>query len=199
MKLFLANINEIKDGHLSLLSPERAQKALRYRFPADRRRSIAAGLLLREFLGGAEIYTDDLGKPRSKDGRCFNLSHSGDWAILALSDHEIGCDIEHFRQVEALRLGKTVFTERELDLIRQNPDRLGVFYRLWTRKEALLKCIGGGFHRAAKTVDVSGGDFCENGDVYDIKTQTFADYSISVCVKNGSAEFETQRVHFDIK
>ena len=197
MKLFFANINEIQEEHLRLLSPERAQKALRYRFAADRRRSIAAGLLLREFLGGADIFDDECGKPRTTDGRCFNLSHSGDWAILALSDHEIGCDIELFHRVDALRLGKTVFTERELDLIRQSPDRLGVFYRLWTRKEALLKCIGDGFHRAAKTVDVSGGSFSENGDVYDIQTQTFADYSVSVCVKNGSAAFETQRVHFN--
>lgn len=197
MKLFLANIHEIQEEHLRLISPERAAKAMRYRFSDDRKRSIAGGLLLREFLGDAEIFTDEFGKPRTTDGRCFNLSHSGDWAILALSECEIGCDIEQIRQVDPLRLGKTVFTERELALIRQSPDRLGVFFGLWTKKEALLKCMGEGFHRAAKTVDVSGGVFCENGGVYNIKTQNFADYSVSVCVKNGSASFETQMVHFN--
>ena len=197
MKLYLVNINEIQERHMQLISPERAQKALRYKLAADRKRSVAGGLLLRKFLGGAEIFIDRLGKPRAKNGMCFNLSHSGDWAILALCEHEIGCDIERFRQADPLRLGKTVFTEPELALIRENPDRLGVFYRLWTRKEALLKCMGEGFHRAAKSVDVSGGVFRENGDVYDIQTQTFADYSVSVCVKNGSAAFETQRVRFN--
>lgn len=200
MKLFLVNINEILPGHIELVSPERAEKARRCRFPDDRKRSIAAGLLLRRFLGGARIFTGSSGKPMA-DGACFNLSHSGDWAALVLSDSpeiEVGCDIERVRQTDALRLGRLVFTDNELRRLRGAPDRLGEFYDFWTKKEALLKCMGEGFHRAAKTVDVSNGAFTEGGTVYDIKTKKFADYTLSVCVRGASADFETEIVHFGI-
>ncbi len=190
MKLFLANIQEVQFEHMSLISPERAERALRYRLPADRKRCIAGGLLLRRFLGDAEVFTDEFGKPRTRGGVCFNLSHSGDWALLAINDREVGCDIEQHQYIDALRIGKTVFTAREREALRAAPDRLGTFYQLWTKKEALLKCMGEGFRRAAKSVDVCGGSFEENGDIFYLKTAAFADYTVSVCVKNASADFE---------
>lgn len=197
MKLYLANIGGITGRHALMISPERAEKARRYRFEADRKRCEAGGLLLKKYLGDTPIYTDGFGKPRAESGVCFNLSHSGDWVALVLGEDEVGCDVERLRQADALRLGKIVFTENELRLISDSPDRLGVFYRIWTKKEALLKCMGKGFHRSAKTVDVSGGSFFEDRDVYNISTQVFADYTISVCAKNAEAEFETEVVSFD--
>lgn len=198
MKLFLVNINEILPRHIELISPERAEKARRFRFPDDRKRSIAAGLLLKRFVGEERIFTDKSGKPRA-EGICFNLSHSGGWAALAVSDdpkNEVGCDIEQIRQADALRLGRVVFTDNELQRLSEAPDRLGRFYDFWTKKEALLKCMGEGFHRAAKTVDVSGGSFEENGVRYEMKTRRFADYTVSVCVCGASADYETEVVHF---
>ncbi len=196
MKLFLANINEVTEEHLELISPERREQALRYRFSADRRRSIAAGLLLRRFLGGYEIVTDAFGKPRAVGGACFNLSHSGDWVLMALSDREVGCDIEQIKQVDPLRLGKVVFTENELAVIRESRDRIGCFFDFWTKKEALLKCMGKGFHRAAKSVEVCEDSFSEGEAEYSISTRRFADYTVSVCVCGGSAAFKTERIHF---
>ncbi len=196
MKLFLANIHEITPEHIPLISPERAEKAQRYRFSADKKRCIAGGLLLRRFLGDAAIYTDPFGKPRAESGVCFNLSHSGDWVLLAVSDKEIGCDIERLRQVEALRMGKVVFTENEMALLRQSTDRLGKFYELWTKKEALLKCMGKGFHRAAKTVDVCADRFCEDGVDYFLKTKAFSDYTISVCTQGEDSGFAIEIAHF---
>ncbi len=197
MKLYLANIGGITGRHYLMISPERAEKARRYRFEADRKRCIAGGLLLKKYLGDTRIYTDEFGKPRAGSGVCFNLSHSGDWVALVLGEDEVGCDIERIKQADALRLGKIVFTENELRRISDSPDRLGVFYTLWTKKEALLKCMGKGFHRSAKTVDVSGRSFSEDGSVYNLSTQLFADYAISVCTKNAKAEFETEVVSFD--
>lgn len=194
MKLYLANIAEITPEHWERISPERAEKARRYRFPDDQKRCVAGGLLIRCFLGDTEIFTDEFGKPRAKNGSCFNLSHSGEWVAMALAGNEVGCDIERFRQADALRLGKVVFTEAELDCIRNTPDRLGAFYRLWTKKEALLKCMGKGFHRAAKTVEVISDSFCEGSDIYNMKTKVFSDYTISVCAKNISAEFDIEFV-----
>lgn len=151
---------------------------------------------MRRFLGDTAIFTDEFGKPRAKSGVCFNLSHSGDWVLLAIGDNEIGCDIERLRQTDALRLGKVVFTGGELELIRQSRDRLGVFYTLWTKKEALLKCMGNGFHRPAKTVDVRGGCFEEDGHIYRMKTKSFSDYTVSVCSRDSAVELDMEKVSF---
>ena len=199
MKLYFADIRDILPEHINMISPRRAEQARRYRFADDQKRCVAGGLLLRRFLGDTEVYTDDFGKPRAESGVCFNLSHSGDWVILAVGETEVGCDIERFKLVDPLRLGKVVYTGAELEYISSNPDRLGRFYELWTKKEALLKCMGKGFHRAAKTVEVTGdrltGDrFAEDGDIYYFKTMAFSDYTVSVCTKNTPADIETEWV-----
>ncbi len=194
MKLYFADIRDILPEHIYIISPRRAEQARRYRFADDQKRCVAGGLLLRRFLGDTDIYTDDCGKLRAESGVCFNLSHSGDWVILAVGETEVGCDIERIKLVDPLRLGKVVYTEAELEYISSNPDRLGRFYELWTKKEALLKCMGKGFHRAAKTVEVTGDRFAEDGDVFYFKTMVFSDYTVSVCTKNTPADFETERV-----
>ena len=194
MKLYFADIRDILPEHINMISPRRAEQARRYRFADDQKRCVAGGLLLRRFLGDTDIYTDDFGKPRAESGVCFNLSHSGDWVILAVGETEVGCDIERFKLVDPLRLGKVVYIGAELEYISSNPDRLGRFYELWTKKEALLKCMGKGFHRAAKTVEVTGDRFAEDGDIYYFKTMAFSDYTVSVCTKNTPAVFKTERV-----
>lgn len=196
MKLYLTHIQDISDEHMSLISPERAEKASRYRFSADKKRCIAGGLLLRRFLGDTVVFADAFGKPRAKSGVCFNLSHSGDWVLLAVGDTEIGCDIEQHRQADVLRLGKVVYTDAEMALLRASSDPQALFYALWTKKEALLKCMGKGFHRAAKSVDVCGSTFCEDGNTYYMKTKSFDGYTLSVCVMDGEAQVETEQVTF---
>ena len=180
-KIYLADINRVNKSHFELISSERAEKAMRYKMEADKKRSVAAGILLSRFLPGAEIYTDEFGKPRAKNGVCFNLSHSGDYAVLAVSECETGVDIEVFRRVDALRMGKIVFCQNEMNMLEAEGDRLRLFFEFWTKKEALLKCMGKGFHRNAKSVDVSGDYFEENGKRYFFKTYRFSDYTLSVC------------------
>lgn len=192
MKLFMANISDVREGDISRIAPERAEKARRYCKPADQKRCIAGGLLLRRFLGDTRIFENEFGKPVAENGVCFNLSHSGDWVLLAVSDREVGCDIEQLRQVDPIRLGKAVFTENELTQIQNSADRQGAFFTLWTKKEALLKCMGKGFHRAAKTVDVTANFFAEDGRIYRMKTVHFADYVVSVCEQDGETEIDLQ-------
>lgn len=151
---------------------------------------------MRRFLGETAFFTDACGKPHAQNGVPFNLSHSGDWALLAVGEQEIGCDIEQIRLTNTLRLGKTVFTDAEMAALRQSPERLGTFFTFWTKKEALLKCMGKGFHRAAKSVDVCGGTFAEDGHVYTMGTKLFADYAVSVCVRDGAVDMTTEWVRF---
>ena len=190
MKLFLADIGNVSLEYAQLLDNERIARTARYRLADDKKRCILAGLMTRRFLGNAEILKNEYGKPFLTDGRFFNISHSGNYVLFALSDSEIGCDIEQFHYVNAVRTGRTVFTDDEMNLLLTGADRLGAFFNLWTKKESLLKCMGEGFHRSAKSVDVRYDAFEEKGKSYFMKTWNFSDYTVSVCsVKNDFPEF----------
>lgn len=181
MKLFLADISDISLEYMQLLDNERRARTERYRLADDKKRCILAGLMTRYFLGNAEILKNEYGKPFLSDGRFFNISHSGNYVLFALSDSEIGCDIEQLHYVNAVRTGRTVFTDGEMNLLLTGADRLGAFFNLWTKKESLLKCMGEGFHRSAKSVDVRSDVFEEKGKSYFMKTWNFSDYTVSVC------------------
>lgn len=181
MKLFLADISDISLEYMQLLDNERRARTERYRLADDKKRCILAGLMTRHFLGNEEILKNEYGKPFLSDGRFFNISHSGNYVLFALSDCEIGCDIEQFHYVNAVRTGRTVFTDGEMNLLLSGADWLGAFFNLWTKKESLLKCMGEGFHRSAKSVDVRYDAFEEKGKSYFMKTWNFSDYIVSVC------------------
>lgn len=78
----------------------------------------------------------------------FNLSHSGDRLVLAVSRHEyLGVDIEccaKSRRVE--KIADRYFTESELGplLGLEGSAQLDRFYDLWTLKEAYIKARGMG-------------------------------------------------------
>lgn len=185
VKLFLADIGNVSLEYARLLDNERRERTERYRLVEDKKRCILSGLMTRRFLGNAEIFRNEYGKPLLSDGRFFNISHSGRYVLFALSGCEIGCDIEQFHYVNAVRTGRVVFTDGEMNLLLSGSDRLGTFFDLWTKKESLLKCMGEGFHRSAKSVDVRSDVFEEKGKSYFMKTWNFSDYIVSVCsVKN---------------
>ena len=85
-----------------------------------------------------EIIYGEQGKPAFANGHplWFNLSHSGDDIAMLISDEgEVGCDIEVIRPREN--------TEHD-ELEREAPEeQLSAFWRIWTRKEAIVKQRGG--------------------------------------------------------
>lgn len=187
MKLYLASVSDVLARHEAFVSEERRIRAKRYRMLDDQKRCIAGGVLLRHFLGNTEIHDNGFGKPVA-DGIGFNLSHSGEWILLAINERPVGCDIEKLKFTQYKKMGKIVYTEQELRLIDRAADKMDAFFTLWTKKEALLKCIGEGFHRPAKSVDVSGDSFTDKAATYQMKTLRFADYLISACT-TGSFDF----------
>lgn len=181
MKLYIADIRQITPDRISELSEQRAQRALRYRTADDKKRCIAGGLMINRFLNGAVISNNEYGKPVADNGLHFNLSHSGDYVIFAVSDSPVGCDIQKTEFIKSESAGRIVFCDNEMHKLSTATDKTGEFYRLWTKKESLLKCIGKGFHRPAKSVDVSGSIYSENGQSYYFKQWCFADYIICIC------------------
>lgn len=181
IRLYITRTDEISLERADEISSERAEKVKRLRLDDDKKRCIAGGLFINRFLADAEITINEFGKPIADNGMYFNISHSGEYVLFALSDSEIGCDIEQRRQVEPMRLGKIVFCQNELDYIENSADSSMAFYELWTRKESLLKCIGEGFHRSSKSVDVSKPEFAESGTEYKFRMWDMDGYTISVC------------------
>lgn len=87
------------------------------------------------------------GKPELDGGRIhFNLSHSGEYVVLAISDAPVGVDVEHkTKGYEAL--AKRCFCPGEcedvLSLVTEE-ERQQSFLEYWTMKEAYIKCKGEG-------------------------------------------------------
>lgn len=87
------------------------------------------------------------GKPMLKSGKnYFNLSHSGDYAVLASADIDIGVDIEQIKDVHWPTVRK-VFTLGQREQLEQAVEakRPELFTKCWTECEAVLKLRGTGF------------------------------------------------------
>jgi 4'-phosphopantetheinyl transferase len=131
--------------YASLLRPERREKMMSYRSAGDRLRCLAGGLLVDYIACGQEIRYTEYGKPFLPEGPHFSLSHSGNFACLAVSaSSPVGIDIEKQRPEDFAALGKTAFHPAELaSLQRESGEER--FFDLWTRKESYVKMTGAGF------------------------------------------------------
>ncbi len=141
------------------LDPEERARADRFRFAPDRNRFLFCRAALRHVLGRClgvaperlRLSAGAHGRPRLKEGQSdldFNLSHSGDWGLLALaSGRRVGVDIE---RIDASRAGDEIaarfFSPEEVEALRRTrvADRVDAFFRCWTRKEAYVKARGEG-------------------------------------------------------
>ncbi|MDU1059539.1 MAG: 4'-phosphopantetheinyl transferase AcpT [Leclercia adecarboxylata] len=141
-------------GKISTLSADPLASALAEQAPEGARRTpwLAGRTLLARALSPSpvpEIVFGEQGKPAFVDAHpyWFNLSHSGDDIALLLSDEgEVGCDIEVIRPRDNWQaLANAVFSVAEHDeLEREAPEaKLSAFWRIWTRKEAIVKQRGG--------------------------------------------------------
>lgn len=116
---------------------------------------LAAGFLLKRYLNvssDAQLVRLGHGKPVLKSGNnYFNLSHSGEYTVLAAADVDIGVDIEQIKDVHWPTVRK-VFTAEQREQMEQAGEagRPELFAKYWTEWEAVLKLKGTGF--AAETV-----------------------------------------------
>ena len=142
MDVRFLDVNTVPAEQLALweswLTAEKRQRISR--LPEKRRLlSLCGDGLAREMLGEAlHLAPEDVvitegenGKPLTV-GVFFSISHSGALVGCAVSDREVGLDLEQIRSVPQ-RLG------RALEGWQTSED----FWHLWTRREAAIKCRGG--------------------------------------------------------
>ena len=145
------------------LSPVERTRLTEYRGREAAERYVVTRSLVRIVLGtrlgvaprDVAVSRTDTGKPIVAAGAHFNVSHSGDLVLLALSaDRPIGVDVERRRDVSRVpALSQRWLTPTE----RRDFERLctsgtpesDAFLRVWSLKEAQLKALGVGIRGAA--------------------------------------------------
>jgi 4'-phosphopantetheinyl transferase len=141
-------------GQRQLLTPDECRQMDRFRMPELTRRFTIARGMQRMILGAychiapKDVYFEytSHGKPFLPGSSLqFNVSHSGDYGILAVSQQrQVGIDIECIRQISALSIAKRFFMPEENNYLASltEDDRQKTFFRIWTRKEAFIKARG---------------------------------------------------------
>jgi len=159
LSVYFAGIEPFQDPAfteqaMKAASPERREQANRFRFAKGRARSLGAELLLRKALLDNGITERELKYgygPEKKPYLInlpefhFNLSHSGNYVMLAAADREVGCDIEKIARAN-FQIAKRFFAPEEYKRILAAPleEQNEWFYRYWTLKESFLKVTGRG-------------------------------------------------------
>jgi 4'-phosphopantetheinyl transferase len=83
----------------------------------------------------------------------FNISHSEDFAVIAISLHKVGIDIEYIsKDFTFTNLLPDIFKDNEVLAILNAVNKKHTFYKSWTRKEALVKALGKGIDDDFKNI-----------------------------------------------
>lgn len=157
---------------IDVLSDDERARAARFVDPAVARRFVAGRAALRSLLAvelncaarQVRIGYEPQGKPlivteAEPAAVTFNLAHSGDVGLIALYGGScVGVDLEQIRPVRE-RAGvmarvATAHERKRVEAGESESEMNQQFFRLWCRKEAVLKALGTGFATAARAVEV---------------------------------------------
>ena len=158
LKTYIACTDELENSMLFFslyagMPQYRKEKIDRTVFPKDKRLSLGAGTLLDyaltlEGVSDREITYVQNQKPCLKNSNIrFNLSHSGNMVFCAVSDKDVGCDVEQITDID-MQIAARFFFHEEYEAISACPDstsRNDLFFRYWTLKESFMKVTGLGF------------------------------------------------------
>ena len=162
IRIYLLNRNELEniDHSEEIFSTGRRAKLEKIKFDEDRQLSACAELLLiyalkqldRDIALPLEISEERSGKlilespVKGYKQIYFNLSHAKDWAACAVSDGNIGIDIEYSKDKLVARPEKILHPEefKAYSFITNAREKQKYFYECWVTKESYLKQLGVG-------------------------------------------------------
>jgi 4'-phosphopantetheinyl transferase len=156
----------------ALLSEDELARAARFYFEKDRSQFIVAHGMVRQVLAfylkmaPREIHfrIEKKGKPELEEnsgGRSlkFNLSHSGELALLAIARGQIlGVDVElHRADFAGEDIARRFFSAQEAGKLSALPaeQKVEAFFNCWTRKEAYVKAMGDGLSIPLDSFDLT--------------------------------------------
>ncbi|UII76110.1 4'-phosphopantetheinyl transferase superfamily protein [Flagellimonas sp. HMM57] len=137
------------------LEPHELLRSQRYRFKKDCNRFIISRTILKILLAkqtGTSVENISLKKDERKKPYLplnpsvfFNLSHSGNCILIAISEVPVGIDVEKIDEsFDFTPLLSQIFNTTEIKKLNNADQPLRTFYTFWTRKEAIVKATGKG-------------------------------------------------------
>jgi 4'-phosphopantetheinyl transferase len=154
-----------------LLTPAERARADRFRFPVDRQRLVLGRGVVRLLLGAAcgcaparvRLTSNAYDKPLLAAGQgpplTFNVSHGGERVLVAVAlNRPVGVDVEPLNlPPEYVAISRQQFAADEREALLSAPPQAhaATFFRIWTRKEALIKAHGAGLSLPLDAFSVS--------------------------------------------
>lgn len=119
-----------------------------------------------------ELIYNEYGKPFLKDNKLFfNISHDNNLVVIAISDKNIGIDIEYLTYNRFVL--KKCFNEKEQHKVNDKVNKEKEFTKIWVMKEAYVKMKGTGIITDLKDIDTTK---IKNIDIIDNE-----EYIIAIC------------------
>jgi len=193
IKIIIFDVNKLKDDFLNIsyINEEDKLNALKYKKIIDQKQHIISSYLKRKYV--KDYYLDEYKKPKSNK-LFFNISHSENLVGIALGDIDLGLDIEFKNKERKDKLINYICSDEEINFIKEESD----FYKIWTSKESLLKCLGIGIVNNIKEVEalpLNGIKIYRDECFYSHYIDYF-DYSISITIK-GDKNFKFELIEED--
>lgn len=196
IKVYYANVNDLEEDKvfeekLQMVQASRQHKVLRCKQRQDQLRSLGAGLLIRYGLEQEMLAYDSLVFEENSHGKILvncdlfpiwiNVSHSGDFAAVAVSNHKIGIDIQQQRDMKSEeKMKRLCYNEKEMNS-KEN------FFYHWTRKEAYSKMMGLGMQMEFQSIET-----LDNPKLWSKRIE--GDYWLSVASSHDIKEVEVNRI-----
>ena len=150
---------------VQMVSASKREQIKRYVRLEDAQRTLLGDVLIRKALNdtfglsnGAMVFgANTFGKPvlASHPEYYFNVSHSGNYVVGAVSSLPVGIDVEAIGKVD-MRIADRFFAQQEKQYIIDRPssEQERAFCQVWTKKEAYVKREGRGFAIPLNSVNV---------------------------------------------
>lgn len=200
--------------YYDLVDDDRRKKVDAIKVPGERNRSLCAGALVCLAMEDLGLTKENLRptmdletEPDLSSPFYYNLSHSGERAILAVADVPVGCDTEPLSRwkeesSKSLGIAGRFFAEGEYEKLRALHEEGGsqaeknLFFAYWTLKESVIKALGAGLSQPLDSFEIyfeeglPGMRGCEpSGNIcfedYSLYTPDIGDgYVYAVCLKS---------------
>lgn len=212
-KIQLSSYHHLVPELIKYLNAAELQRAQKYHFEKDTNQFIICRSLLKFILAqhtsleidkiNIKIGTNKKPYLSSNQTICFNVSHAKDFAIIVVSTHAVGIDLEelntNFNFSEILT---SVFSNFEIEFILNADDKTYAFYKLWTRKEAIVKATGQGISDDLTHIPATNGHHTVNSKLVDgfkdLKVLSFSlneSYVASIALSGKKSNIDTLLIY----
>jgi 4'-phosphopantetheinyl transferase len=189
---------------MSSISKYKQQRISKIKHTRNKYQSLIGDILIRNIIirknirqtnNEIEIVQDTYSKPYLKGDVSFNfnISHSKDWVVCAISSSIVGIDIEFMDKNLDVNIFNNHLSEDEFYSLKEKGFKSEEFYKLWTLKESYVKAVGKGLYIPFQSFSIIEGfnqikvqSESKEESFYFKNYSSIEGYTISVCSKTNS-------------